>query len=74
MSSLSSLPLVSCACLCGWMWGLPIQLRCWRRSAPFVFYYVFNFTLFVYYVYLFCACPSLKLSRGVVLFGHMTDE
>ena len=39
---------------------------------PFVFYCVFNFTLFVYFVYLFYACLSLKLSRGVMLFGHMT--
>ena len=32
----------------------------------------FNFTLFVYFIYLFYACPSLKRSRGVVLFGPMT--
>ena len=50
-SSLAPLPRVPGSCLCVWMWGLPIQLRCGSRGAPLVFitfsFYTFCFSLFV---------------------------
>ena len=42
-----------------WMCGLPILLRdgCW--GAPFLYFIAyFTFTIFVYFIYLYYACPS----------------
>ena len=41
---------------------------CWTGAGVHPFLYVianFNFTIFVYFIYLYYACPSFKMSRGV---------
>ena len=54
-SSLSPLLRVFCTCLCGWMWGLSIQLLCGYRGAPFVFiaflFLQFLFILFICFMH-----------------------
>ena len=50
-SSLAPLLRVSGSCLCDWMWGLPIQLRCECRGSPLVFITFSFYTFCLFYLF-----------------------
>ena len=71
--SLFPLLRVSCTFSCDWMCGLPILLRngCW--GAPFLYFIAFLILHILFILFIcFMHVPALKLSRGVMLFGHKT--